>query len=186
MAGVFLLSFGLTAYRHFFRVLGLAAGLALWSAFREQLVRLPGLRDHPGTASVLLLILLCAAGVFLVTRFRMVFAFLAGFGTGVILSGVVETYFTAGSLFTDRFHISPSDPMDLLSGLVGGVLFLLFERLFALILTTSLGALLFAWAIGGHWTFILCFVVGLVAQLLIFARIRSSAKGRGNGSSSSD
>jgi hypothetical protein len=186
LTGIFFLSFGLAAYRQFFRVLGLAAGLALWSAFRETLVRLPGLKEHPGTAAVLLLILLCATGVFLVTRFRRVFAFLGGFGTGIILSGIVESYFTGGSLFTGHFRIAPPDPMDLLAGLVGGVLFLLFERFFALILTTSLGAFLFYWAIGGRWTFVLCFLIGFMAQLLIFARIRNSGKGRGDGSTRSD
>jgi hypothetical protein len=150
------------------------------------MVRLPGLREHPGTAAVLLLILLCAGGIFLVTRFRRVFTFLGGFATGVILSGMIESYFTGGLLLTEPLRFAQPDPMDLLAGLVAGVLFLLFERFFALILTTSLGAYLCVWALGGRWTFVVCFLLGLVVQLVIFARIGKPDKGKGNSRSPLD
>ncbi len=174
MAGVFFLAFGLAAYRQFFKVLGVTVGVALWVVFREPLVRMPGLRDHPGTAALLILILFVAAGVLLVVKFRKIFAFLGGFGTGVILSGMVTSFFSGSSLAETESLFSHPAPMDLLAGLVAGVLFLLFERFFALLLTSSVGGFLCAWAIGGRWTFPLCILVGLVAQPLIFSRVLPS------------
>jgi len=179
LVGVIFLAFGLAAYRQFFKVLGATAGVALWVVFREPLIQLPGLRDHPGTASLLILILLCAVGILLVSRFRKFFVFLGGVGTGVILSGMVTSFFggnpplEAKSLF---FHPAP---MDLLAGFVAGTLFLLFERFFAVLLTSSVGGFLCAWAIGGRWTFFLCLLIGLVAQPLIFAGLRPVRQGKG-------
>lgn len=183
LAGLFILSFGLTVYRLFFRVLGAAAGLAIWSVVRGPIVQFPGLREHPGTASVLILIVLCTGGVFLVTRFRRLFAFLGGFGTGVILAGMVELFFSGGSILAEPLQITRMDPMGLLAGLVAGVLFLLFERMFAVILTTSLGSYLCFWAVGGRWTFMFFFLAGLVIQLFVFARL---GKGKRDGQKSAD
>ena len=61
LAGAFFLAFGLAAYRHFYTVLGLAAGLAVWMALSDTLVQLPGLREHPGTASFLIFALLASS-----------------------------------------------------------------------------------------------------------------------------
>jgi hypothetical protein len=179
IAGVFFLAFGLVAYRQFFKILGVTAGLALWVVFREPLVRLPGLRDHPGTAGVLILILFCAAGTLLVVKLRRVFVFLGGFGTGVLMSGMITAFFRGDSIFAAESIFSYPAPMDLLAGLVAGTLFLLFERFFALFLTSSVGGALCASAIGGRWTFPLCLMIGLLAQPLIFSRVghRETEKG---------
>jgi hypothetical protein len=179
LTGAFFLAFGLAFYRHFYRVLGAAAGLALWAALRESIVRLPGLREHPGTATVLVLILFCAGGVLLVNRFRKLLAFIAGFGTGIIISSMAASFFSESSLMAQPFNFVHPEPMDLLAGLAAGVLFLLFERFFALLLTSSLGALMCTWAIGGRWTFLLCLLIGLVAQPLIFARFGSLEQMKG-------
>ena len=170
LVGVFFLAFGLAIYRHFYKVLGAAAGLALWAVLRESIVRLPGLREHPGTAALLALILFCASGILLVNKFRKILAFIAGFGTGIIISGMVASFFSGSSPATQPLNFTHPGYMDVLTGLVVGVLFLLFERFFTVLLTSSLGALLCTWAIGGHWTFVLCFLLGLVTQPLIFAR----------------
>jgi len=179
LSGVFFLAFGLAAYRQFFKVLGATAGVALWVVLREPLIGLPGLREHPGTASLLILILLCTGGILLVAKFRRLLAFLGGVGTGIILSGMVTSFFSGGSPpGTESFFSQPA-PMDLLSGLVAGTLFLLFERFFAVLLTSSVGGFLCSWAIGGHWTFPLCLLIGLVAQPLIFSRMGIKGQGQG-------
>ena len=179
LSGVFFLAFGLAAYRQFFKVLGATAGVALWVVLREPLIGLPGLREHPGTASLLILILLCTGGILLVAKFRRLLAFLGGVGTGIILSGMVTSFFSGGSPpGTESFFSQPA-PMDLLSGLVAGTLFLLFERFFAVLLTSSVGGVLCSWAIGGHWTFPLCLLIGLVAQPLIFSRMGIKGQGQG-------
>jgi len=175
VGGFFLLSFGLAAYRQFFKVLGLTAGLALWVVSRQYLVSLPGLQDHPGTTSVLILILFSGTGVLLATRFRRVLAFLGGFGTGVILSGMATSWFQgvpvppmeAVSVF------SRLDPMNILVGLVAGVLFILFEPFFAVFLTSSVGAFLCSWTLEGRWIFPVCLFLGFVAQPLILAKLKS-------------
>lgn len=173
VGGFLLLFFGLAAYRQFFKVLGLTAGLALWVVSREHLVALPGLREHPGTAAALMLILFAGTGVLLASRFRRLLAFLGGFGTGVIISGMAASWFEgvpvppmeAVSLF------SRPDPMNILVGLAAGVLFLLFEPFFAVFLTSSVGAFLCSWTLGGRWIFPLCLAVGLIAQPLVVAKL---------------
>lgn len=177
-SGVFFLAFGLAAYRQFFKVLGATAGVALWVVLREPLIGFPGIREHPGTASLLILILFCASGILLVPKFRRLLAFLGGVGTGIILSGMVTSFFSGGSPPGAGSFFSHPTPMDLLSGLVAGTLFLLFERFFAVLLTSSVGGVLCSWAIGGRWTFLLCLIIGLVAQPLIFSRVRPNGQGQ--------
>jgi hypothetical protein len=179
LTGAFFLAFGLAAYRHFYNLLGVAAGLALWASLRDPLVRLPGLRDHPGTAALLAMILFCAAGVLLASRFRRLLTFLGGFGTGVILSEMITSFFSGDIPSAISPLLLQPGPMDLLAGLVAGVLFLLFERLFAVLLTSALGGFLCAWVLGGRWTFALCLLLGLVAQPLIFGRFAPPEKGKG-------
>lgn len=181
LAGAFFLAFGLAAYRHFYTVLGLAAGLAIWIALSDTLVQLPGLREHPGTAGFLILALLLLTGVFLASRFRRLLVFFSGVGTGLILSQTLAVFMAEGALYGAVFRFGRIDAMDILVGLVGGILFLLFERVFAVLLTSVVGSFLCTWAIGGRWTFVACLVIGLVAQPLVFMRFKpspSAAAGR--------
>jgi len=174
LTGAFFLAFGLAAYRHFYIVLGATAGLSIWMAVRDTMVLLPGLREHPGTAGLLLLALLVLTGGFFASRFRRLLVFAGGLGTGLILSQTVSVFMSEGTVSGAAFRFGRLDAMDVLVGLVGGVLFLLFERFFAVLLTSVVGSFLCTWAIGGRWTFAACLVVGLVAQPLIFMRFNRS------------
>jgi hypothetical protein len=179
LAGAFFLAFGLAAYRHFYTVLGATAGLAIWMALSDTLVQLPGLREHPGTAGFLILALLVLTGVFFATRFRRLLAFFSGLGTGLILSQTLSVFMAEGALSGAAFRFGRIDVIDILVGLIGGILFLLFERIFAVLLTSVVGSFLCTWAIGGRWTFIACLVIGLVAQPLVFARFKPSPAAAG-------
>lgn len=175
LAGAFFLAFGLVAYRYFYTVLGVTAGLAIWMALSDTLVQLPGLREHPGTASLLILALLLLMGVFFASRFRRLLAFFSGLSTGLILSQTLSVYMMDGALSGAAFQFGRIDAMDILVGLIGGILFLLFERVFAVLLTSVVGSFLCTWAIGGKWTFMACLVIGLVAQPLVFMRLKPSS-----------
>jgi hypothetical protein len=175
LAGAFFLVFGLAAYRHFYTALGATAGLAVWMAFKDTLIKLPGLREHPGTASILILVLLLLTGIFFASRFSRILAFFSGLGTGLILSQAVSTFLVKGTLPDAAIRFSSMDAMDILVGLIGGILFILFERAFAVLLTSVVGSLLCTWAIGGQWTFPGCLVLGLVAQPLVFKKLKLSA-----------
>lgn len=179
LAGAFFLAFGLAAYRHFYTVLGATAGLAIWMALSDTLVQLPGLRERPGTAGFLILALLVLTGVFFATRFRRLLAFFSGLGTGLILSQTLSVFMAEGALSGAAFRFGRIDAMDILVGLIGGILFLLFERIFAVLLTSVVGSFLCTWAIGGKWTFIACLVIGLVAQPLVFMRFKPSPPAAG-------
>lgn len=177
LAGAFLLAFGLAAYRYFYTVLGATAGLAMWIASSDFLVQLPGLREHPGTAGFLILVLFLLTGVFFASKFRKLVAFLSGMGTGIILSRMVTVFMAEGASSGAGLQFGSMDAMDILVGLIGGVLFLLFERVFAVLLTSVVGSFLCTWVIGIEWTFPLCLVIGLVAQPLIFLKIKSPPAG---------
>jgi hypothetical protein len=179
LAGAFFLAFGLAAYRHFYTVLGATAGLAIWMALSDTLVKLPGLRERPGTAGLLILALLLLMGVFLASKFRRLLAFFSGLGTGLILSQTLSAFMTEGALSGAAFRFGSIDAMDILAGLIGGILFLLFERFFAVLLTSVVGSFLCTWAIGGRWTFMACLVIGLVAQPLVFRRFKPSPPAAG-------
>ncbi|MDF1524891.1 MAG: hypothetical protein RRA15_07455 [bacterium] len=173
LGGTFFLAFGLAAYRYFYTVLGATAGLAVWMAVSDTLVQLPGLREHPGTAGLLILALLVLTGVFLASKFRRLLVFFSGLGTGLLLSQTFSVFMTGGALSDTAFRFGRIDAMDILVGLIGGILFLLFERVFALLLTSVVGSFLCTWAIGGgRWTFAACLLIGLVAQPLIFTRFK--------------
>jgi hypothetical protein len=172
LAGAFFLAFGLAAYRHFYTALGATAGLAIWMALSDTLVQLPGLREQPGTASLLILALMLLAGVFFASRFRRLLAFIGGLGTGLILSQTLSVFMADGTLSGAAFRFGRIGAMDILAGLIGGVLFLLFERVFAVLLTSVVGSFLCAWAIEGRWTFLACLAIGLVAQPLVFMKFK--------------
>ena len=172
LGGVFFLTFGLTAYRHFYTVLGATAGLAVWVALSDTLVRLPGLRENPGIASVLILCLLFLAGVYLARRFRRLLVFSGGLGTGVILSQTLSHLMAEGALAPAAIRLNRLDTLDVLAGLIGGIVFLLFERLFAVLLTSVVGSFLCTWAVGGRWVFAAFLATGLVAQPLVFTRFK--------------
>jgi hypothetical protein len=177
MSGAFFLAFGMAAYRYFYTVLGAAAGLAVWAALRHWIVTLPGLRDHPGTAHLLFMLFLLLCGMLFARKFRKVIAFAGGFGTGAILSMAVASFLGEGDIPAAYLSADAITPMDLLAGLVGGVAFIFFERFFAILLTSAVGAFLCSWAIGGKWTFPLCLALGLIAQPLVFLRFRSKGSG---------
>jgi hypothetical protein len=183
ITGAFFLAFGMAAYRHFYTVLGAAAGLASWAVGRHWLVTLPGLREHPGTAHLLFMLFLVLCGMLLARKFRKAIAFIGGFGTGVMLSMAVASFLGEGELPAALLSPGSITAMDLLAGLVGGVAFLFFERFFAVLLTSAVGAFLCSWVIGGKWTFPLCMAIGVVAQPLVFFRLGSRFKGSvdGNG-----
>ena len=128
MTGAFFLAFGMAAYRHFYTVLGAAAGLAVWATLRHWLVTVPGLRDHPGTAHLLFMLFLILCGMLLARKFRKAIAFVGGFGTGAMLSMAVASFLGAGELPAAFLSPGAITPIDLLAGLVGGVTFLFFER----------------------------------------------------------
>jgi hypothetical protein len=186
LLGGFLLVYGLGAYRIFFHVIGAAAGLVGAIALCERLVHLPGLSEHPKIASGLIYTLFILLGIFLATRFRRILAFLAGLGTGVICYRAALSLWNGNDPVTALFQPESFGAMDLLSGLTAGVLFLLFEPLFALVLTSAAGAALCTYVLGGRWTFTICFVVGMLAQPFISKRfvpdtVSSRRGGRGNG-----
>jgi hypothetical protein len=105
-------------------------------ALSDTLVQLPGLREHPGTAGFLILALLVLTGVFFATRFRRLLAFFSGLGTGLILSQTLSVFMAEGALSGAAFRFGRIDVIDILVGLIGGILFLLFERIFAVLLTS--------------------------------------------------
>jgi len=174
LGGTFFLAFGLAAYKYFYTVLGATAGLVVWIALSDTLVQLPGLREHPGTAALLILALLVVIGVFFASKFRRLLAFFSGLGTGLLLSQTFSVFMSGGALSDTAFRFDRIGIMDILVGLIGGILFLLFERIFALLLTSVVGSFLCTWAIGGRWTFVACLLIGLVAQPLIFTRFKPS------------
>ena len=178
LAGTFFLAFGLAAYRYFYTVLGAAAGLAMWIALSDPLLQLPGLKEHPGTAGILILVLLLLTGIVLASKFRKLVIFSSGLGTGIILSRMVAVFMAEGVLSGTGLQLADIDAMDILAGLIGGVLFVLFERVFAVVLTSVVGSFLCKWAIGFEWVFPLCLIIGLIAQPLIFLKIKPPSGGR--------
>lgn len=171
LLGVFLLAYGLAAYRYFYHILGATTGLVIGIALRKTMLKLPGLSENPGVASFLIFLLFILLGMFIATRFRRLLAFLAGLGTGAILYRGIASLWTGSELTVQVFPSESLGLMELLAGMVTGVFFLLFEGVFALILTSAVGAALCAHALGGRWTFPVCLALGLVAQPLISRRI---------------
>jgi len=178
-AGVFFLVFGLTAYRYFYTVLGATVGLAVWVGLKDSLVQIPGLRDHPGTASLLLLVFFVLAAMFLAFRFRRLLVFFAGLGTGLILSQAFAVFMAEGVVFGAVLRFNRVSAMDVLVGLICGVLFVLLEGVFAVLLTSAVGSFLCTWALGGRWTFLACLVAGVAAQLLVYMKFRPVLPGPG-------
>ncbi len=186
LLGGFLLIYGLAAYRVFFYVIGAAAGLVGAIALCGRLVELPGLSEHPAVAAGLVYTLFILVGIFLATRFRKILAFFAGLGTGVLCYRVAMSIWNGQDPVTSIFQPDSIGALDLLSGMTAGVLFLLFEPLFALVLTSAAGAALFTFVLGGRWTFPVCFAAGILIQPLISRRFvpdsgSSRAGGKGNG-----
>ncbi len=180
LAGVFFLAFGVTAYRYFYLVLGAAVGLIVAVSARKPLLKLPGLSERPGIAGILIIILFVLIGIFLATRFRRPLAFLGGLGTGAFLYRVIAAVWTGGDIMQALTGPVRLGGMELLAGAVCGVFFLLFEFIFALVLTSAVGAGLCTWVLGGRWTFAACLAIGLVAQPLISNRlVPESARGPG-------
>jgi hypothetical protein len=174
MAGAFFLAFGLAAYRYFHTVVGATAGLALWIATHDSVKQLPGLKEHPGTASVLLLVLMVLVGVLFASKLRKLLIFISGLAVGLILSQTFAVFMSQGIISDTGFKFGNVDAMDILVGLVCGILCVIFERFFAVLITSVVGASLCSWAIGGSWTFPACLIIGLVAQPLVFGRFRSA------------
>jgi len=175
LGGAFFLAFGLAAYRYFYTVLGATAGLAIWMALSDPLVQLPGLRERPGTSSLLILALFVLIGVFFASKFRKLLAFFSGLGTGLLLSQTFSVFMAEGVLSGAGFRFGRINLMDILVGLICGVLFILFERFFAVLLTSVVGSFLCTWVIGGRWTFFACLLIGLIAQPLVFMRFKPSS-----------
>lgn len=186
LLGGFLLVYGLGAYRIFFHVIGAAAGLFGAIVLCERLVGLPGLSEHPKIAGGLIYILFILLGIFLASRFRRILAFFAGLGSGVIFYRAALAVWNGGDPVTALFQPESIGAMDLLSGLTTGVIFLLFEPVFAMVITSAAGAALFTYVLGGRWTFTICFVTGILIQPFISRRfvpgtVSSRRGGRGNG-----
>ncbi len=182
VVGGFLLAYGLSAYRYFYYILGASTGLVMGMVSRRTLLKLPGLADNPGIASVLIFALFVLIGMFMATRLRRILAFLAGIGTGAIGYRAIFSLLSGSSLTAGMFEVESLGLMELLAGLVIGVLFLLFEGVFALILTSAVGAAMCTAALGGRWTFPACLLIGLIAQPLISRRFVPEARpGPGGG-----
>ena len=185
LLGGFLLIYGLAAYRIFFHVIGAVAGLVGAIAVCGRLVELPGLSEHSVVASWLIYTLFILVGIFLATRFRRILAFFAGLATGILCYRVALSVWSGLDPVTSIFQPGNVGAMDLLSGLTVGVLFLLFEPVFALVLTSAAGAALCTFVLGGRWTFPLCLGAGILIQPLISRRFvpekgpRSGGKGNG-------
>ncbi len=171
LTGVFFLAFGITAYRYFYVVIGVTGGLvaAVWA--RKPMLTLPGLSDRPGIAGALIIVLFILLGIFLATRLRKLLAFLSGLGTGAFLYKVAAAIWTGGNIVQALTGPIKPGAMELLAGTVFGILFLLYEFIFALVLTSAVGAALFTWVLGGRWTFAASLLIGLVAQPLISNRL---------------
>ena len=181
IAGVFFLAFGIVAYRYFYYLIGAAAGIMAAVLARKTMLRLPGLSTHPGLAGILIFLLFILLGVFLATKFRKILAFLGGLGTGVFLYRVIAAVWVGGDVVKVLTSSVMPGPMELLAGAVFGVLFMLFEYFFALVLTSVIGAWLCTWVLGGRWTFAATFAIGLVAQPLISRRfLPGRVVGRGD------
>jgi len=186
LLGGFLLVYGLGAYRIFFHVIGAAAGLVGAIALCERLVGLPGLSEHPKIAGGIIYVLFILLGIFLASRCRRILAFFAGLGSGVIFYRAALAVWNGGDPVTALFQPESIGAMDLLSGLTTGVIFLLFETVFAMVITSAAGAALFTYVLGGRWTFTICFVTGILVQPFISRRfvpgtVSSRRRGRGNG-----
>ncbi|HDL52704.1 MAG TPA: hypothetical protein ENH32_01870 [Proteobacteria bacterium] len=184
LVGVFLLAFGLSVYRYFFHILGAVAGIAGGLASRDALLGLNGLSKHPMAATVLIFSIFILIGMFLATRFRKILAFLAGLGAGAVLYRAALSLWSGSPPGPSVFHVQGFGPMELLAGLTAAVLFVLFESVFALILTSAVGAALCTLVLGGRWTFAVLMLIGVVAQPLVSRRIVPSPPGKGgNGGS---
>ncbi len=180
LTGVFFLAFGITAYRYFYVVIGVTGGLvaAVWA--RKPMLTLPGLSDRPGVAGILIVVLFILLGIFLATRLRKLLAFLSGLGTGAFLYKVAAAIWTGGNIVQALTGPIKPGAMELLAGIVFGILFLLYEFIFALVLTSAVGAALCTWVLGGRWTFVAFLAIGLVAQPLISNRfVPKGARGPG-------
>jgi len=181
LAGIFFLAFGIAVYRYFFYLIGAAAGIMAAVLAREPMLKMPGLSGHPGVAGALIFLLFILLGVFLATRFRKILAFLGGLGTGAFLYRVIAAVWVGGDVARALTGSVVPGPMELLAGAVCGVLFILFEYSFALVLTSAVGAGLCTWALGGRWTFAATLAIGLVAQPLISHRfIPGGVAGKGD------
>ncbi|NOY86291.1 MAG: hypothetical protein GXP52_03185 [Deltaproteobacteria bacterium] len=179
LVGVFLLAFGLSVYRYFFHILGAVAGIAAGLASRDTLLTLTGLSEHPMVATVLIFSIFILIGMFLATRFRKILAFLAGLGAGAVLYRAALSLWSGSPPGPSVFHVQSFGPMELLAGLTAAVLFVLFETVFALILTSAVGAALCTLALGGRWTFAALMLIGVIAQPLVSRRIIPLPPGRG-------
>jgi hypothetical protein len=168
MVGIFFLAYGLVAYRFFFAILGGTAGLVSGVLLLPSLLRIPILAGRETEATLVLLLLLLLAGILLIHLLRKPVIFLGGAAAGILLSHFAGGGLAAApELFSRVPRLGEIHAIDALVGILLGVMFLVFESLFAVVLTSFAGAFLCAWGLGGKWTFPAAFVLGLALQPLL-------------------
>jgi len=181
MVGIFFLAYGLVAYRFFFAILGGATGLVAGVLVLPTLLRYPALASHQVEVTLGVLLLLLVLGILLIHFLRKAVLFLGGVASGIILAHFATQGLAAADILSRLPRLSEIHAVDLLVGVLLGVLFLLFEQVFAVVLTSFAGAFLCTWALGGRWTFALAFGLGLVLQPVLgrFLPLPSHSQGKG-------
>ncbi len=164
MVGIFFLAYGMTVYRFFFAILGGTTGLVTGVLVLPSLLRIPFLAAHQVEATLGVLVLFLLLGVVLLHLLRQGVVFLGGAAVGIILSHFVTQGWQAADLLSRLPRLSDLQAIDILVGILLGILFLIFENIVVLVITSFAGALFVTWALGGRWTFLLAFAVGLVLQ----------------------
>jgi hypothetical protein len=181
MVGIFFLAYGLLAYRFFFAILGGATGLVTGVLVLPSILALPALAARQVEATLAVLIILLVLGILLIHFLRRAVLFLGGVASGIILSHFVTQGLAAADILSRLPRLSEIHPIDILVGVLLGVLFLIFESIFAVVLTSFAGAFLCTWALGGKWTFLVAFAMGLVMQPLLARFIPLPAHSHGGG-----
>ncbi len=182
MIGIFFLAYGLVAYRFFFAILGGAAGLVSGVLLLPSLLRMPILAGHGTVATLVVLLFLLLAGILLIHFLRRPVIFLGGAATGILISHFATSGLSAvPELFSRLPRLGEIHAIDALVGVLLGVMFLVFESMFAVVLTSFTGAFLCAWGLGGRWTFPAAFVLGLVLQPILARYLPLPAHSQGGG-----
>lgn len=183
MVGIFFLAYGLLAYRFFFAILGGATGLVAGVLVLPTLLKVPQLAAHKVEVTLALLVLLLVLGILLIHFLRKAVLFLGGLASGIILAHFATQGLAAADILSRLPRLSEIHAVDILVGVLLGILFLIFESFFAVVLTSFAGAFLCTWALGGRWTFAIAFGLGLLLQPILarFLPLPAHSQGGGKG-----
>ncbi|MBI2371319.1 MAG: hypothetical protein HYV08_14000 [Deltaproteobacteria bacterium] len=176
LAGLILALFGRRLYHLVFPLGGFLVGatIGLWLALVA--LDLFGLEAYRGAILAGAGLAFGLASAILFRWLRRVLVFLGGFVVGIVLRRAITHGAQMVPVREVALSLSPSFAdlglPDLLAGAAGGGFFLLFEGLFAIVLTALLGALLLTAAFGARWVFPVSFGSSVLLQWALGRRRR--------------